>query len=70
MQDKRKDKTVAYQTYDYAGWQERLQLTSTQAAEALDVSVSFYLTLRRKSTGRKLYAWAAYGIEAAAGKQV
>lgn len=51
--------------FDYAGWQERMLFTAKQAADALDVSVSMFLTLKRNASGRKLYAWAAYGIERA-----
>lgn len=53
------------QSYDYAGWQARLGLTNLQAAHALDISPSMFATLKRKVKGRKLYAWAAYGIERA-----
>ncbi len=53
--------------YDYALWQSRLDLTNEQAAHALDVSTSMFATLKRNGKGRKLYAWAAYGIECAKG---
>lgn len=56
------------QPYDFAAWQDRLGITATQAAEALDISVTFYHSLRRAGAGRKLYAWAAYGIECHATK--
>ncbi len=54
-----------FQAFDFAGWQERLSYSNDQAALALDVSRSFFLELRRKNGGRKIYAWAAYGIEQA-----
>lgn len=52
-------------TYDYASWQQRLGFTGEQAAHALDISISMYATLKRNGKGRKLYAYAAYGIECA-----
>lgn len=52
--------------FDYAGWQERLKLTNQQAAQALDISLSFFAALKRNGKGRRIYAWAAYGIECAA----
>lgn len=51
--------------FDYAGWQERMGFNSAQAAAALDVSVSMYCKLRKDGKSRKLYAWAAYGVECA-----
>lgn len=51
------------QAYDFTAWQARLGLDNAQAAQALGVSKSFFLQLRRDGGGRKLYAWAAYGIE-------
>jgi hypothetical protein len=52
--------------FDYASWQARLGLTTKEAAEALDISVSMLSALKRDGKGRKLYAWAAWGIERAA----
>lgn len=51
--------------FDYAGWQLRMQFDVPQAAAALDISTSMFSTLKRNGRGRKLYAWAAYGIECA-----
>lgn len=53
------------QAFDYTSWQQRLNFTNQQAAHALDVSESFYSQLKRKGSGRKVYAFAAYGIECA-----
>lgn len=54
------------QPYDFASWQDRLKLSNAQAAEALGVSKSFFMTVKRTGKARKTYAWAAYGIECAA----
>lgn len=53
------------QPFDYAAWQERMRFTNPQAAAALDVSDSFFSALKRNGKGRKVYAFAAYGIECA-----
>lgn len=53
------------QSFDYAAWQARLGFTNQQAAHALDISTSMLASLKRNGTGRKLYAWAAYGVEQA-----
>ena len=60
---------MADQLYDFTAWQQRLNLTTKQAAEAMDVSESFLHQLKREGKGRKLYAWAAYGIEQAASQK-
>ena len=57
---------MADQTFNYQAWRARLGITAKQAAEAIDVSYSMYCKLEREGTGRKVYAWAAYGVEAAA----
>lgn len=54
------------QPYDFAAWQLRLNLSNDQAAEAIGVSKSFYMTSKRNGKARKVYIWAAYGIECAA----
>lgn len=64
------DKTPIEQAYDFAAWQARLNLSTKGAAGALGVSPSFFLQLRRDGGGRKLYAWAAHGIECHARAQV
>ncbi len=56
------------QIYNFAAWQKRMNLSREQAAHALDVSPSFYSKLKRDGTGRKLYAWAAHGLECARDK--
>lgn len=53
------------QPFNYTAWQERMRFTNQQAAAALDVSESFFSTLKRNGTGRKVYAFAAYGVECA-----
>jgi hypothetical protein len=51
--------------YNYTDWQARMNATNEEAADLLDCSLSHYLTLKRNSRGRPLYAWAAYGQECA-----
>lgn len=53
------------QPFDYVAWQAYMNFTNAQAADALDISASFYSQLRRAGIGRKLYAWAAYGMQRA-----
>ncbi len=51
--------------FDYDGWQQRMGYSNEQAAQAIDVSVGMFLTLRRNGSGRAVYMWAAYGRECA-----
>jgi hypothetical protein len=51
--------------FDFAGWQARMNFTAQQAAQALDISASKFLKMKREGKDRKLYAWACYGIERA-----
>ncbi len=52
--------------FDFAACRARLGLTREVMAQTMGVSESHYCKLEREGAGRKLYAWAAYGVECAA----
>lgn len=50
--------------FNFKAWRVRMGLLPQRAAGALDVSYSFYCKMEKLGEGRKVYAWAAYGLEA------